>query len=66
MGANLANAAYLCNPLATVTLACYCNIKTETYEVERAVCHLHGVDSSMVYTTRKASLSFADCHLHCS
>lgn len=38
-------------PLATVMLACYCNVKRETYKIERAVYNLHGVDSSMAYTT---------------
>lgn len=61
----IANVAYLCNLLATVTLACYCNIKSETYEIERAVHNLHGVDSSMAYTTWKVSPFHSDCHSHC-
>lgn len=31
--------------LATATLAWYCNIKTETYEIERAIRDFHGTDT---------------------
>lgn len=46
-------------------LACYCNSNSDTDQIERAVHHLHGVHSSMTYTTWKISVCLLDCHSHC-